>query len=1132
MKLMIHDYVSRSAGESTKEFDRWQTLIHTLRPLAAAWLAVFLLSSEAFPATFRFASSSNRIYVEGGGSATLSNIKAALPNAPLDLVDPANAVWLLRANLFIADGSVIVFHGTAIGGDVNEFRLQSNNSSATNSFVSVTADYGGIDIASTRILSWDLAANGPDTEFQTYGRAFMRVRSRLAADGVTPQESRMDILDSDISYLGYDAAESYGLTWKVSGSHPDPNKSIFDYVNVYGDIKNSRLHDSFWGTYTFGAYGCQWLNNEVDHNAGYGFDPHDDSDNLLIEDNNVHHNGLIGRGHHGIIASRRCDHIVIRNNRSWANGGNGIMLHRHSDDALVEHNETFQNADSGIAIFDSDRATIRNNLVISNFNAGMRFSVGASDNVVLDNEVGYSGKYGFYLYAGDDPAEPDDTDPVVSARPRRNGFSNNLVHHSTGDSVHLGDADDNTYNMTSISPGPTTLSFENASNIVLTANSFPANATVRLNGASTNSTTMSLKNHPLVQLEIDAFSTATFEDDAGAIFDLDQGNLATSVDSSGSVLSVTLAALGAQTATVTTTVVTRNFLVAPDSGTVLINPTLWELSGGLRKAWTTEPVDNGTSGGPTPTAVSATANVQYTVGDLAPNTSYVVSKNGQALSVVTSDSGGHVSFADVPGTTGTVQYAVAVNDQPPTTVTVAATDANASETGPDSGTFTISRTGATTAGLTVRYSLGGTAVNGTDYASLSGTLTIPAGAASATVTVTPIDDTAVEGNETVILTVSADAAYTVGSPNSTTVTIADNDQVAVPTVTVTATDANASETGPDAGTFTMSRTGDTTAGLTVRYSLGGTATNGTDYASLSGSVTIPAGAASATVAVTPIDDTTVEGNETVILTLSADAAYTVGSPNNATVTIADNDQVSLPTLTVAATDANASETGPDSGTFTVSRTGATTAGLTVRYSLGGTAANGTDYTSLSGSVTIPAGAASASVTVAPINDTTVEGNETVILTVSADTAYTVGLPNNATVTIVDNDQTPPPTSTVTVVATDANAAEKGPDPGTFTISRSGSTTTALTVNYSLGGTAINGVDYESLSGSVTIPAGAASANIVVRPIDDKIVEVAELVTLTLISDTAYTVGPLAIAVITIVDNDLLVLGNGLSTDTR
>ena len=106
----------------------------------------------------------------------------------------------------------------------------------------------------------------------------------------------MDILNSDISYLGYDASESYGLAWKVSGTHPDPSKSIFDYVNVYGDIIGSRLHHNFWGVYSYGLEGARWLNNEVDHNAGYGLDPHDDSDHLLIEGNNVHHNGGLGRG--------------------------------------------------------------------------------------------------------------------------------------------------------------------------------------------------------------------------------------------------------------------------------------------------------------------------------------------------------------------------------------------------------------------------------------------------------------------------------------------------------------------------------------------------------------------------------------------------------------------------------------------------------------------------------------------------------------------------------------------------------------------------------------------------------------------------------------------------------------------
>ena len=97
---------------------------------------------------------------------------------------------------------------------------------------------------------------------------------------------------------------------------------------------------------------------------------------------------------------------------------------------------------------------------------------------------------------------------------------------------------------------------------------------------------------------------------------------------------------------------------------------------------------------------------------------------------------------------------------------------------------------------------------------------------------------------------------------------------------------------------------------------------------------IPDGQASATITLSPVDDTSVEGNETVVVTVSPNAAYTVGSPSNATVTITDND--SLPSVTISASDANASEGGPDTGTFTVSRTGSTSSPLTVNYSMGGT----------------------------------------------------------------------------------------------------------------------------------------------------------------------------------------------------
>jgi hypothetical protein len=455
---------------------------------------------------------------------------------------------------------------------------------------------------------------------------------------------------------------------------------------------------------------------------------------------------------------------------------------------------------------------------------------------------------------------------------------------------------------------------------------------------------------------------------------------------------------------------------------------------------------------------------------------------------------------------------IADNDSipPPPAVTVTAPDASAGEPS-NTGTFTITRSGSTTGSLAVTFAVSGTATSGTDYTSLGSSVTIPAGSASATLTVTPVDDSLVEGSETVILSLSSSTSYTVGSPSSATVTLADND-VALPTVTVSAPDASAGEPS-NTGTFTITRSGSTTGSLAVTFAVSGTATSGADYTAIGTSVTLASGAVSATVTVSPLDDAAVEGSETVVLTLASNAAYTVGSPSSATVTIADND-TALPAVTVSATDASAAEPS-NVGVFTVTRTGATPAGLTVNFSVGGTAAGGTDYTPLGTSVTIPAGQASATVTVTPVDDTTVEGSETVVLTLASNAAYTVGSPSSATVTIADNDVALP---TVTVSAPDANAAEPS-DTGAFSITRSGSTAAALTVTFSISGTAANGTDYVTLGTSVTIPSGAASATVTVTPIDDAAVEGNETAILTLSPSAAYTVGSPSSATVSLADND-------------
>ena len=110
----------------------------------------------------------------------------------------------------------------------------------------------------------------------------------------------------------------------------------------------------------------------------------------------------------------------------------------------------------------------------------------------------------------------------------------------------------------------------------------------------------------------------------------------------------------------------------------------------------------------------------------------------------------------------------------------------------------------------------------------------------------------------------------------------------IPKVKVVATDANASEPGTNTGTFTFTRDTDY-APLNVYYNVTGTATAGTDYIALSGTVSFPEGVKTKTVQVKPKDDSIKEPNETVTVILVDKPNYNLGTSVQATVTILDND---------------------------------------------------------------------------------------------------------------------------------------------------------------------------------------------------------------------------------------------------
>jgi regulation of enolase protein 1 (concanavalin A-like superfamily) len=353
------------------------------------------------------------------------------------------------------------------------------------------------------------------------------------------------------------------------------------------------------------------------------------------------------------------------------------------------------------------------------------------------------------------------------------------------------------------------------------------------------------------------------------------------------------------------------------------------------------------------------------------------------------------------GTISQHLFVIEDDDLPPAIpfVGFSAAASNISESA-GAGEILVSLSAPATAPVSVNYAVtGGTAGTPGDFTLTAGTVQFAIGESVKAVPLSLVDDTTIEGGETIVVELSGASGANPGSIIQHTLTIDDDDR---PIVTIIASDPTGTEAG-DPAVFTVNRSGPPTGPLVVNFTRTGTATSGTDFTAVGTSVTIPDTQSSATVTVNPSQDTSNEGSETVILTLASDSAYSIGTPNAATVTILDDDRS---TVTIAATDPTASETPGNSGVFTISRTAPTTGSLNVNLTLTGTATNGTDYSSISSSITFIAGQTSRTGTIAPIDDAVTEGDEVVTLQIATGSTYDVGSAGFDDVTILDNDSPP------------------------------------------------------------------------------------------------------------------------------
>ena len=150
----------------------------------------------------------------------------------------------------------------------------------------------------------------------------------------------------------------------------------------------------------------------------------------------------------------------------------------------------------------------------------------------------------------------------------------------------------------------------------------------------------------------------------------------------------------------------------------------------------------------------------------------------------------------------------------------------------------------------------------------------------------------------------------------------------------------------------------------------------------------------------------------VLVDLAPGASYSIqvsgvgGTTGTALVEVYDLTPDNTATVTVAATTATTDTKGAAPGVITFSRTGSTASPLTVYYTTGGSALNGSDYSNLPGSVTIPAGATSASINVSALStNASTSINKDVTVTLASGTGYVIGGNSSAAVTIFYNPGT-------------------------------------------------------------------------------------------------------------------------------
>ena len=464
-------------------------------------------------------------------------------------------------------------------------------------------------------------------------------------------------------------------------------------------------------------------------------------------------------------------------------------------------------------------------------------------------------------------------------------------------------------------------------------------------------------------------------------------------------------------------------------------------------------------------------------------------------------------------------------------VTIAAGSSSVTEGA--SASFTVTASPSPASALIVKLTVsqsGNFATSGSIGSSK--TVSVPT-SGSATYLVSTVNDNTDENNGSVTVTVNAGTGYTVGSSsNSATVTVNDNDTAGV---TVSQSARTVAENGGTA-TYTVGLDTRPAGQVTITVTAGGAAFvdgpggNAKPKAKDTLTFTTSTWSTAQTVTITGQNDNIVNtgGERTRTITHTIEAgdgdgqkyrpvSFSSLSIPSVTVTVTDDDAPSTPEANFAASTSSIAE-GGGTQNVAVNLSPAPSGNVTVNYTLSGGATRGTDYSisgvsSNSGTITVGT-SGTANIPVAITDDSTVEGSETVILTLGSGTGYNVGTTRTThTLTITDDDRA---TATPELTITGGSAVTEGGD-ASFVIASNPAPGSSITVAYTVSQS--GAFVASSQLGDKTRSLSGSSTTFTISTEDDNLDEANGSVTVTLDNGNGYTVGNANAATVTVNDDD-------------